>query len=59
MGKTKKKKEDRQTRVVNVRLTISDFKAVQSYLKANGQSKISPFIRAQILAKINPLSNDN
>ena len=59
MKKTKKKKEDRQTRVVNVRLTISDFKAVQSYLKANGQSKISPFIRAQILAKINPLSNDN
>ena len=59
MKRTKKKKEDRQTRVVNVRLTISDFKAVQSYLKANGQSKISPFIRAQILAKINPLSNDN
>ena len=59
MKKTKKKKEDRQTRVVNVRLTISDFKAVQRYLKANGQSKISPFIRAQILAKINPLSNDN
>lgn len=59
MGKTKKKTEDRQTRVVNVRLTISDFKAVQSYLKANGQTKISPFIRAQILAKINPLSNDN
>lgn len=59
MKRTKKKTEDRQTRVVNVRLTISDFKAVQSYLKANGQSKISPFIRAQILAKINPLSNDN
>lgn len=59
MKKTKKKTEDRQTRVVNVRLTISDFKAVQRYLKANGQSKISPFIRAQILAKINPLSNDN
>lgn len=59
MGKIKKKTENRQTRVVNVRLTISDFKAVQSYLKANGQSKISPFIRAQILAKINPSSNDN
>ncbi len=59
MGKIKKKTENRQTRVVNVRLTISDFKAVQSYLKANGQSKISPFIREQILAKINPSSNDN
>lgn len=59
MKRTKKKTEDRQTRVVNVRLTISDFKAVQSYLKANGQTKISPFIRAQILAKINPSSNDN
>lgn len=59
MKKTKKKTEDRQTRVVNVRLTISDFKAVQSYLKANGQTKISPFIRAQILAKINPSNNDN
>lgn len=59
MGKTKKKTEDRQTRVVNVRLTISEYKAIQKYLKANGQSKISPFIRAQILAKINPSSNDN
>lgn len=59
MGNTKQKKEDNRSRVVNVRLTISEFKAVQSYLKAKGQSKISPFIRAQILAKINPSSNDN
>lgn len=59
MGKTKNKKENNRNRVVNVRLTISEFKAVQAYLKAKGQNKISPFIRAEILAKINPLSNDN
>ena len=52
MKKVKIKKENQVTRVVNVRLTISDFKAVEKYLKDNGKKKISPFIREQILAKI-------
>lgn len=55
MGKIKNKVENNRNRVVNVRLTISEYKAIQKYLKAKGQSKISPFIRAEILAKINPL----
>lgn len=59
MSKGKDKVENNRNRVVNVRLTISEYKAVQKYLKAKGQNKISPFIRAEILAKINPLSNDN
>lgn len=59
MSKGKNKVENNRNKVVNVRLTISEYRALQKYLKAKGQNMVSPFIRAEILAKINPSSNDN